>query len=98
MPYSGVLYPCLFFSGYSGHLKYWSGLKILHINASYKPAFIYGGPTMAVSMLCEQLTRSGTAVTVFTTTANGSKELKVATDVVQDVDGVAVIYFKTRWK
>ncbi len=28
-------------------------MKILHINASYKPAFIYGGPTVSVAKLCE---------------------------------------------
>jgi glycosyltransferase involved in cell wall biosynthesis len=30
-------------------------LKILHITASYKPAFIYGGPIYSVSALCEAL-------------------------------------------
>jgi len=30
-------------------------LKILHITASYKPAYIYGGPIASVSMLCECL-------------------------------------------
>lgn len=30
-------------------------MKILHINASYKPAFIYGGPTVSVAKLCEEL-------------------------------------------
>jgi hypothetical protein len=30
-------------------------LKILHITASYKPAFIYGGPIYSVAVLCEAL-------------------------------------------
>ncbi|RZK53160.1 MAG: glycosyltransferase [Pedobacter sp.] len=29
--------------------------KIIHITAAYKPAFIYGGPTMSVAKLCEAL-------------------------------------------
>jgi len=69
-------------------------LNILHINASYKPAFIYGGPTMSVSMLCEQLARAGNTVSVFTTTANGENELTVTTGKPINVDGVNVTYFK----
>jgi glycosyltransferase involved in cell wall biosynthesis len=34
-------------------------LNILHINASYKPAYIYGGPTVSVAKLCEELVKSG---------------------------------------
>jgi glycosyltransferase involved in cell wall biosynthesis len=30
-------------------------MKILHINASYKPAYIYGGPTVSVAKLCEEI-------------------------------------------
>jgi glycosyltransferase involved in cell wall biosynthesis len=30
-------------------------MKILHIIASYKPAYIYGGPIMSVAKLCEEL-------------------------------------------
>ncbi len=68
-------------------------MRILQINASYKPAFIYGGPTMSVSMLCEQLAKKHIDVMVFTTTANGTDELPVTNNPV-DVDGVPVIYFK----
>ncbi len=28
-------------------------MKILHVNASYKPAFVYGGTTVSVAELCE---------------------------------------------
>jgi glycosyltransferase involved in cell wall biosynthesis len=69
-------------------------LKVLHINASYKPAFIYGGPTMSVSMLCEQLVKAGASITVFTTTANGPNELPVTVNQPSDIDGVTVVYFK----
>lgn len=68
-------------------------MKILQINASYKPAFIYGGPTMSVSMLCEQLVKKHIEVMVFTTTANGADELPVTLNNQVDVDGVPVIYF-----
>jgi hypothetical protein len=33
-------------------------MKILHITASYKPAYVYGGPVMSVAKLCEELTKS----------------------------------------
>jgi glycosyltransferase involved in cell wall biosynthesis len=69
-------------------------LKILQINASYKPAYIYGGPTMSVSKLSEQLVKAGNIVEVFTTTANGADELHVVPNEQIDVDGVRVTYFK----
>ncbi|WP_026898999.1 XrtY-associated glycosyltransferase XYAG1 [Daejeonella oryzae] len=69
-------------------------MKIFHINASYKPAYIYGGPTMSVSKLCEELIREGTDVEVLTTTANGQTELDVKPGLKIIVDGVPVTYFK----
>lgn len=33
-------------------------MKILHIVASYKPAYIYGGPVMSVAKLCEELNKT----------------------------------------
>lgn len=71
-----------------------SNLKILQINASYKPAHLYGGPTMSVAQLCEQLIKSGNEVEVFTTTANGAEELSVARNIPQNIDGVSVRYFE----
>ncbi|MDB5149851.1 MAG: hypothetical protein JWQ57_3871 [Mucilaginibacter sp.] len=68
-------------------------MKILQVNASYKPAFIYGGPTMSVSMLCEQLVKAGVFVDVFTTTGNGKAELSVVPGQSINVDGVPVRYF-----
>jgi glycosyltransferase involved in cell wall biosynthesis len=68
-------------------------LKILQLSASYKPAYIYGGPTMSVSMLSEQLTIAGQDVMVYTTTANGLHELPVEIAKPVLVDGVKVIYF-----
>ena len=69
-------------------------MKILQVNASYKPAYIYGGPTMSVSMLCEQLAKAGHQIMVFTTTANGAAELPVLTNKPVNVGGVSVRYFK----
>ncbi|MBD1363959.1 glycosyltransferase [Mucilaginibacter sp. ZT4R22] len=69
-------------------------MKILHITAAYKPAVIYGGPTMSVAMLCEELSKAGVAINVFTTTANGARELAVDTAVPINVDGALVTYFK----
>lgn len=69
-------------------------MRILQINASYKPAYIYGGPTMSVAKLSEQLVNAGCEVAVFTTTANGVTELPVVANSKTIVDGVSVIYFK----
>jgi glycosyltransferase involved in cell wall biosynthesis len=69
-------------------------LKILHIIAAYKPAVIYGGPTMSVAALCEELTKAGVSASVFTTTANGTEELSVPINLPVIVDGVPVTYFK----
>lgn len=66
----------------------------MQVNASYKPAYIYGGPTMSVSKLTEELVKSGCTVEVFTTTANGLTELPVTEGFPQQVDGVQVRYFK----
>jgi len=69
-------------------------LKILQLSPSYKPAYIYGGPTMSISMLSEQLVAAGKGVTVYATTANGLTELPVEIAKPVLVDGVQVIYFK----
>nr|WP_121270593.1 glycosyltransferase [Pedobacter schmidteae] len=68
-------------------------MNILQINASYKPAYIYGGPTMSVAQLSEQLVKNDCNVQVFTTTANGPRELEIATTAAQQVNDVAVSYF-----
>ncbi|MEO6850704.1 MAG: glycosyltransferase [Mucilaginibacter sp.] len=68
-------------------------MKLLQINASYKPAYIYGGPTMSVSKLSEQMAKAGCIVEVFTTTANGPGELPIKPDERTVVDGVGVTYF-----
>ncbi|MBK0378188.1 XrtY-associated glycosyltransferase XYAG1 [Mucilaginibacter segetis] len=69
-------------------------MKVLQISAAYKPAIVYGGPTMSVSILSEELTKAGIAVTVYTTTANGSSELNVTPNKATKIDNVIVYYFK----
>ena len=69
-------------------------MRILHLIAAYKPAVIYGGPTMSVAMLCEKLSHSKIVTEVFTTTANGSNELPVSANTPIQLDGVTVTYFK----
>jgi glycosyltransferase involved in cell wall biosynthesis len=69
-------------------------VKILQITPAYKPAFIYGGPTMSVAMLTEQMAAAGVETEVYTTTANGQQELKVVPGLPTKVDGVTVRYFK----
>ncbi|SOD18600.1 XrtY-associated glycosyltransferase XYAG1 [Pedobacter xixiisoli] len=69
-------------------------MKIIQICAAYKPAFVYGGPTMSVAKLSEELTKAGHDVTVLATTANGKAELDVPIGQETLVDGVKVYYFK----
>lgn len=70
-------------------------MKIIQVTPAYKPAFIYGGPTMSVAQLCEALNETKkVAIEVLTTTANGAYELPVATNSTTTVDGVNVTYFK----
>ncbi|WP_379093604.1 XrtY-associated glycosyltransferase XYAG1 [Pedobacter sp. UC225_65] len=69
-------------------------IKVLQITAAYKPAYIYGGPTMSVSKLCEALVEANVDTEVLTTTANGKTELDVEPNKPAKVDGVDVTYFK----
>lgn len=71
-------------------------MQIIQINASYKPAYIYGGPTLSVSKLCESLSANmslSDKLMVLTTTANGEQELDVKTQKIVNVVGVQVMYF-----
>lgn len=78
-------------------------IKILQVTAAYKPAYIYGGPTMSVAKLCEvlvqnqrQLANSNNdlELAVYTTTANGKTELNVVPNKNTLIDNVKVTYFK----
>ena len=73
-------------------------MRILCITGYYKPAYVYGGPIHSVSMLCEELVRSGVQVTVSTTGANGSdRSLDISANRPVNVDGVQVRYFARSW-
>jgi glycosyltransferase involved in cell wall biosynthesis len=69
-------------------------MKILFVVASYKPAYIYGGPVVVIALLAESLVKLGHDVTVYTTTANGDLELDVKVGQPVLLDGVSVYYFK----
>ncbi len=71
-------------------------MKILHLIPTYKPAYVYGGPIISVSNLCETQAKAGHQVTMITTTANGATELDVVVGKPQMVDGVEVTYH-ARW-
>jgi glycosyltransferase involved in cell wall biosynthesis len=73
-------------------------MRILQINASYKPTCQYGGPTVSVSRLSELLVKNACSVEVYTTTANGAAELQVTKNTPQKIAGVSVTYFKRQTK
>jgi glycosyltransferase involved in cell wall biosynthesis len=68
-------------------------IKIVHISPSYKPAYCYGGPTMSISKLSEQLKAASVDTMVLTTKANGAVELQVKNGSMHIIDGVEVHYF-----
>ncbi len=68
-------------------------MTILHIVPSYKPAYVYGGPIYSVSALCEVQAANGNEVLVFTTNANGAKNLDVVLEKVHYTNKVSIIYF-----
>ena len=72
--------------------------RILQVTASYKPAFIYGGPTISVSRLCEALEKTANKVTVLTTTANGDMDFDIEEGDIKNIDGVNVVYFHRKTK
>ena len=69
-------------------------MNILFIVPTYKPAYVYGGATEAISLLAESLVTCGHEVTVYTTNGNGKTELEIETGKEILVDGVKVFYFK----
>ena len=68
-------------------------MQILQISPTYKPAYIYGGVTVSISLLCETLATQGHDVTVLSTTANGKEDLQAHTHEPAWVDGVKTFYF-----
>lgn len=68
-------------------------MRILHVTASYLPAVRYGGPIHSVHGLCRTLVEQGHQVDVFTTRADGARDLPVEAGRRQEIDGVGVYYF-----
>jgi glycosyltransferase involved in cell wall biosynthesis len=68
-------------------------MRVIHITPAYKPAYIYGGPTISISLLCEELSARNIDLIVFTTTANGINDFHSDENITL-VDKVKVIYFK----
>lgn len=69
-------------------------MKIIQVSASYKPAVIYGGPTMSVSKLSEELRKNGINTEVITTLANGKNELNFPAGKTTLIENVPVRFFK----
>lgn len=68
-------------------------MRILCVTPYYEPAYVYGGPARSVPALCRALTAQGAQVSVFTTTANGDRELDMPAGQPTQRDGVEVTYF-----
>jgi len=71
--------------------------KVLYITPYFKPATGYGGPVFVIHDLAKQLTDLGKDITLFTTNANGEKDLDMAVNKSYKKDGITVYYFK-RWQ
>jgi glycosyltransferase involved in cell wall biosynthesis len=71
-------------------------MRVLHVVPSYLPAVRYGGPIVAVHALCAALARAGCQVNVFTTNTDGRGVSAVPVGVPVEIDGVTVLYFRTR--
>jgi glycosyltransferase involved in cell wall biosynthesis len=78
-------------------LVFQNSLNILVVCAYYHPAIVYGGPVAALYGFTKNLIKSGHAVTIFTTDADGTGNLEVPTGCEVMVDGVPVYYFKRWW-
>lgn len=68
-------------------------MRILHVTPYFAPAFGYGGPPRSILGLCRALQAAGVEVEVFTTTADGGRELPPSPAEGERYDGVLVRYF-----
>jgi glycosyltransferase involved in cell wall biosynthesis len=70
-------------------------LRVLFVSPFFEPAWYYGGTVRAASSWAHAFSTSGqNIVYVYTTTANGNRELDTEDNVTIDIDGVQVVYFK----
>lgn len=72
-------------------------MKVLFVIPFYEPAWVYGGVVRASVDWAHALAASGVAVSVFTTAANGERELDLPLGIPLDRDGIQVTYFP-RWR
>src|SRR2546430_13590721 len=70
-----------------------SVMRVLHVSPYFAPAFVYGGPPRSILGLCKGLQHAGVDVEVFTTTANGEKEMPASPPSGDCYDGVPGRYF-----
>lgn len=68
-------------------------MRVLHVSSYFAPAFAYGGPPRTILGLCVALQEAGVEIVVFTTTANGDKDLPASRDGGSTLHGVRVRYF-----
>jgi glycosyltransferase involved in cell wall biosynthesis len=68
-------------------------MRILHVTPYFAPSFGYGGPPRSILGLCQALQRAGTEIEVFTTTADGTRELQPSPPDGDRYEGVAVRYY-----
>lgn len=71
-------------------------MRILHVAATYLPAWRYGGTIVSVHGLCKALAARGHDVHVFATNVDGPQDSPVPIGTPVDVDGVRVTYFRSR--
>lgn len=72
-------------------------MKVLFVTPLYEPALVYGGIVRASVDWARALSAAGVAVSVFTTAANGERDLDLPLGVPLDRDGIQVTYFP-RWR
>src|SRR2546426_4090308 len=68
-------------------------MRVLHVSPYFAPAFVYGGPPRSILGLCKGLQTAGIDVEVFTTTANGERDMPASPARGDSYDGVKVRYF-----
>jgi glycosyltransferase involved in cell wall biosynthesis len=68
-------------------------MRVLHVTPYFAPAFGYGGPPNSILGLCRALQAEGVDVEVFTTTADGTRELRPSPPEGDRYAGVLVRYF-----
>lgn len=67
-------------------------MRVLHIIPSYFPAVKFGGPINSVHILNRFLVKKGIDVVVFTTNAGIEKNINLPVNIIQNIDGVKVVY------